>query len=219
MNRTLELTQDGSHTLFSHDLDEPYHSIHGALQESQYVYINQGFNHIKKSPLRILEIGFGTGLNLLLTLRECEKLGISAHYHAVDKYPLVPSESENLNYEVTVPGISSGALQKIHSAPWEMEFDLTHNFRIYKEQADFRTMKPKGEFDLVFFDAFSPDKQPELWSTDVFSIIASVTNSGSILVTYSSKGSVRKSLTTCGFKVTKVPGPPGKFEMVRAVRI
>ncbi len=219
MNRTLRLTEDGSHTVFLHDLDESFHSIHGALQESEYVYINQGFNHVKKSPLRILEIGLGTGLNLLLALRECEKLGIRCQYHAVDKYPLDPCEFENLNYEEVVPGISMGILQKIHSTPWDKELELTQDFKLYKELADFRNMKPEGEFDLVFFDAFAPDKQPELWSTEVFLIIASVTKSGSVLATYSAKGSVRRSLISCGFKVTKVPGPPGKFEMVRAVRI
>jgi len=219
MKRSLRLTEDGSHTLYQSDLDEPYHSMHGAIQESTHVFIDQGFKELNKYRLRILEIGFGTGLNLLLTFSESSINGISIHYHAVEKYPLIPAEYLDLNYESVIEGLTEGILERIHSSPWDLDVTLSSDFTLYKEMSDFRSMNPEGPFDLVYFDAFAPEKQPELWSSEVFSIIAELTNPGAILVTYSSKGRVRRALKDCGFQVIKVPGPPGKWEMVRAVRI
>jgi len=219
MKRSLRLTEDGSHTLFHSDLDEPYHSVHGAIQESMHVFINQGLRKINKSKLRILEMGFGTGLNLLLTLLESSKKGISVHYHTVEKYPLIPAEYKDLNYELVLDELPAGILQKIHTSPWGLEVILSSDFTLNKELSDFRSMNPDGPFDLVYFDAFAPVKQPELWSSEVFSSIARLTNPGAVLVTYSSKGSVRRALKDCGFNVLKAPGPLGKWEMIRAVRI
>lgn len=219
MTRYLRLTEDGSHTLYLSELEEPYHSMRGAIQESSHVFINQGLKQFSKAKLRILETGLGTGLNLLLTLLEGIKRDITIHYHAVEKYPLIPSEYSTLNYETFIQGLPEGILQQIHEVPWEEEVKLTRNFSLYKEHSDFRSMKPEGEFDLIYFDAFAPEKQPELWSSKVFLRIARLTNSGAILVTYSSKGIVRRALTDCGFQVIKVPGPPGKWEMIRAIRI
>ena len=219
MNRSLRITEDGSHTIYLSKLDEPYHSIHGALQESEYVFINQGFNQVISTHIRILEIGFGTGLNALLTLRESIKIGTRIDYHAVEKYPLTSSEYTGLNYESFLEGIPEGILLKMHQAPWGQNVSLMANFMIHKEQADFREMKPEGRVDLIYFDAFAPEKQPELWSKEVFSKIADLANPGAVLVTYSSKGVVRRALKTCGFSVKKVPGPPGKWEMIRAIRI
>jgi len=219
MKRSLRLTEDGSHTLYLSELEEPYHSMNGAIQESGYVFIDQGFKQLRITTIHILEIGFGTGLNLLLTLLESTKAKVGVHYHTVEKYPLVSSEYGSLNYETVIEGLPEGILQKIHKAPWEEKVYLTRDFSLYKEQADFRSMNPEGRFDLVYFDAFAPDKQPELWSEEVFSVIAGLTDPGAILVTYSSKGIIRRALNACGFKVKKVPGPPGKWEMIRAIRI
>jgi tRNA U34 5-methylaminomethyl-2-thiouridine-forming methyltransferase MnmC len=219
MKRSLRITEDGSSTIYLSELDEPYHSIHGAVQESEHVFINHGFTQVKKTPIRILEIGFGTGLNALLTIRESINLGTEIHYHTVEKYPLTSSEFLGLNYESFLEGIPEGILQKMHLAPWGKNVNLTAGFTIHKEQADFREMNPKGRFDLIYFDAFSPDKQPELWSEDVFLKIADLANPGAVLVTYSSKGVVQRTLKSCGFNVKKVPGPPGKWEMIRAIRI
>lgn len=219
MKRSLSLTEDGSHTLYLSELEEPYHSMHGAIQESSHVFINQGFLQLTKKKLRILEIGMGTGLNLILSLLESTNKDIGVHYHAVEKYPLIPSEYSRLNYETILKDLPEGILKKIHKAPWELIVDLSPAFSLFKEQSDFRSMNPKGTFDLVYFDAFSPDKQPKLWSTEVFSRIAGLTKPGAILVTYSSKGIVRRALSDCGFHVTKVAGPPGKREMIRATRI
>jgi tRNA U34 5-methylaminomethyl-2-thiouridine-forming methyltransferase MnmC len=141
------------------------------------------------------------------------------HYQAVEKYPLLPSEYSGLNYETLIEDLPEGILQKIHEAPWEIKVELSYGFSLFKEKTDIRTMHASGPFDLVYFDAFAPDKQPELWTTEVFGLIAQITNPGAILVTYSSKGMVRRALIDCGFQVFKVPGPPGKREMIRAVRI
>ncbi len=218
MERELRLTEDGSHTVYVKGLDEPYHSFHGAIQESSHVFINQGFQHVGKSSLNILEMGLGTGLNVLLSLVESTKYNINVHYHAVEKYPLYPTEFNELNFESIIPGLPSGSLYILHEEQWGVKFRLAENFNVLKEKTDFRTMNPAGKFDLVYFDAFAPDKQPKLWSAEIFSNLANLMNSGGILVSYSSKGSVRRSLKYSGFDVEKVPGPPGKIEMIRAIR-
>jgi len=218
MDRTLRLTEDGTHTLYVGELDETYHSIRGAMEESMHVFINQGFNKVRKTPMRILEIGLGTGLNVLLTLVESIRYELDVYYYAVEKYPLTPFEYSQLNYEKIIPGIPEGNLIKIHEAPWEKDNPITEKFLIHKELSDFRNMNPTGGFDLVCFDAFAPDKQPHLWSTAIFSQLYDLMSPGGILVSYSSKGNVRRALISCGFEVKKLPGPPGKWEMIRATR-
>jgi tRNA U34 5-methylaminomethyl-2-thiouridine-forming methyltransferase MnmC len=219
MERSLRLTEDGSHTLYVEKLDEPYHSKHGALQESMHVFIKQGLHTLSKSPIRILEIGFGTGLNALLTMCFAKQMKQEVYYHAVEKYPLNKAEYSQLNFEDLIEDAPKGFLQLMHEGEWERSAPLSDSFTLYKEKADFRSMNPPGNFDLVYFDAFSPDKQPELWSAGVFSTIEQSTRPGAVLVTYSSKGIVRRTLISCGFTIEKVPGPPGKREMIRAVRI
>ncbi|TFH20996.1 MAG: SAM-dependent methyltransferase [Bacteroidia bacterium] len=219
MERSLRLTDDGSHTLYVDQLDEPYHSSHGALQESMHVFIKQGLQTLSKPTLRILEIGFGTGLNALLTMRFVKQNNLLVHYHAVEKYPLTRAEYAQLNFEELIDGVPKGFLNLMHDAEWERPVQLSDRFTLFKEKADFRSMNPPGYFDLIYFDAFSPDKQPELWSKGVFSAIQRSTLRDVVLVTYSSKGVVRRTLISCGFNIEKVPGPPGKREMIRAVRI
>jgi len=219
MERSLRLTDDGSHTLYVDKLDEAYHSTHGALQESMHVFIEQGLHTLSKPKLNILEIGFGTGLNALLTLHFAGKAKREVHYHAVEKYPLSRSEYSGLNFEQLLEGVPKGSLNLMHDAEWGKSVQVSDGFSLFKEQADFRAMNLPGDFDLVYFDAFSPDKQPELWSTEVFATIGKSTRQGGVLVSYSSKGVVRRTLSSCGFKIEKVPGPPGKIEMIRAIRI
>jgi len=218
MERILRITEDGSHTIFVKGLDEPYHSMHGALQESMHVFIKQGLLTVKESSVRILELGFGTGLNALLTLRESIPLNLEIYYHAVEKYPLMEHEYKLLNHEKVVDLLPKGTLHKIHSCPWGEAVQISDRFSLYKEETDFRSMKLPPDITLVYFDAFSPDKQPELWSHEVMDAIGRVTKPGAILVTYSSKGVVRRTLTSSGFKVHKVAGPPGKREMIRAIK-
>ena len=219
MERFLRLTEDGSHTLYVEKLDEAYHSSHGAIQESLHVFIKEGLQSCSGSSLRILEMGFGTGLNALLTWKFAEQKKLKVHYHSVEKYPLKKSEYSMLNFESLIEGLPPGLLNKMHAAPWDSHVQITESFMLHKEKADFRSMKPEGYFDLIYFDAFAPDKQPALWSEEVFSIIQNCTRKGAILVSYSSKGNVRRTLISCGFRVNKVPGPKGKREMIRALRI
>ncbi len=218
MERSLKITEDGSHTVFVKGLDEPYHSTHGALQESMHVFIRQGLLTLKLPSVRILELGFGTGLNALLSLRESHVRNFDIYYHAVEKYPLNESEYKLLNYEKVLQNLPKGILQDIHSCPWGQAIQISARFTLFKEEADFRSMKLPSKVNLIYFDAFSPDKQPELWTNEVIGTIGQVCEQGAILVTYSSKGVVRRTLSSCGFDVFKVPGPPGKREIIRAIK-
>jgi tRNA U34 5-methylaminomethyl-2-thiouridine-forming methyltransferase MnmC len=218
MKRSIRFTEDGSHTFYVDQLNEPYHSNHGALQESMHVFIQQGLLTLNIPSVRILEIGFGTGLNALLTFSEALKLNLEIFYHAVEKYPLEEAEYSALNYEKLIKGAPKGLLDLIHRCPWEKAVKISDQISLHKEESDFRSMIPPSHLNLVYFDAFSPEKQPELWSGDVFASIAEHTDPGAVLVTYSSKGEVRRSLLSCGFEVEKVAGPPGKREMIRAIK-
>jgi len=218
MKRELKVTEDGSHTLYVLDLDEPYHSIHGAIQESRHVFLEHGLLTLDKASLNILEIGFGTGLNALLTLAEAHRLGININYHTVEKYPLVYEEYSRINFEEFIPGIPQGSLIKLHDSTWGKAVSINKNFTIIKELSDFRNMDPAGPFDLVFFDACAPQKQPHLWSDEIFRKVSGVVLPGGVLVTYTCKGSIRRTLISCGFDVERAPGPPGKREMIRATR-
>ena len=164
MERSLRLTEDGSHTIYVEELDEAYHSIHGALQESMHVFIEKGMQSLSKPRLRILEVGFGTGLNALLTWKYAKQADLQVHYHTVEKYPLEQAEFSKLNFDQLIHDLPEGLLLEMHQAPWERTFQLSERFSLFKEQADFRRMHPDGPFDLVYFDAFAPEKQPELWS-------------------------------------------------------
>ena len=218
MKRELRLTEDGSHTLYLLELDEPYHSSHGAIQESLHIFIGQGFLTLDRPSLSILEIGFGTGLNALLTLAEAEKRGVKVQYHGIEKYPVNYKEYSNLNFEEFIDGIPPGALMKLHQSPWEEAVRITENFTLTKELTDIRTMNPTGPFDLVYFDAFAPQKQTDLWSEEVFHSISRALRPGGILVTYTSMGIVKRALRSSGFEVKRAPGPPGKRHTLRATK-
>ena len=168
MERKILLTADGSHTIFVSGMDEPYHSTHGALQESRHIFIKHGLQTVKKKSVRILELGFGTGLNALLTLIESIPLDLDIYYHTVEKYPLVDSEYKRLNFEKLAKQSPKGALQGFHSSPWGESVQISDNFTLFKEKADFRSMNPPLHINLIYFDAFSPDKQPELWTSVYF---------------------------------------------------
>ena len=218
MERRLMITEDGSHTVFVEGLEEPYHSTHGALQESMHVFIRQGFFRVQWTSVRILELGFGTGLNALLTLVKGISSNKDIYYHSVEKYPLLEHEYNMLNYEKFLDREVEGTLQKLHNCPWGEAIKISDRFTLFKEESDFRTMNIPPDINLIYLDAFSPDKQAELWTQKVIGSIAEQSVPGAVLVTYSSKGLVRRTLTSCGFHVEKVEGPPGKREMVRATK-
>jgi len=211
-------TEDGSHSIYVQALDEHYHSVHGAFTESQHIFIEAGLKQLKNSHIRILEMGFGTGLNALLTLAEANKSDISIHYTGIEKYPLGRTITDSLNYESIIDPAWKGMFKLIHDSQWQQEVLIKPGFILKKIQCDMHEMGEVDEFDLVYFDAFAPEKQPELWTEDLFTLIFLSMRSNSILMTYSSKGTVRRNLEAAGFRVEKIPGPPGKREMTRAYK-
>ena len=212
------ITKDGSHSIYVHELDEHYHSLNGAITESQHVFIEAGLKQFESSHIRILEMGFGTGLNALLTLAEANESDISIHYTGIEKYPLEKTLTDLLNFESISDHTITGMLKLIHDSPWHQEVRIKPGFILKKIQCDMHEMAQEDEFDLVYFDAFAPDKQPELWTEDLFRRIFLSMRPQSILTTYSSKGAVRRNLKAAGFRVEKIPGPPGKLEITRAYK-
>ncbi len=211
-------TGDGSHTIYVPELDEHYHSIHGAIQESTHIFIKNGFDVCTADPLNIFEVGFGTGLNALLTALRSITGNKKVNYTSVEKYPLDKKIITSLNYNDYTGENAGNILHLIHSAPWNIKVNICKNFNLMKIETDFTVHPLSGRYDLIYFDAFGPDKQPEMWTMEIFDRIAAVTNKKGILVTYSAKGEVKRNLKACGFDVTLLPGPPGKRQMISAVK-
>jgi tRNA U34 5-methylaminomethyl-2-thiouridine-forming methyltransferase MnmC len=212
-------TSDGSHTLFVPELNEHYHSIHGAVQESRFVFIQNGFDTCKANPANIFEVGFGTGLNVLLTAIESNKGERIVRYTSFEKYPVSEELVKTLNHSLFAGKEGETIYHSIHSAPWNIWTNICKNFQLLKIKGDFTIDPLTGSYDLIYFDAFGPDKQPEMWTEKMFEKIASITKKNCIFVTYSAKGAVKRNLQYNGFKVTLLPGPPGKRQMIRAVKI
>jgi len=214
--RKLLVTEDGSHSIYVEGLDEHYHSIHGALQESQHVFIKNGLNCCDKITLSILEIGFGTGLNALLTLLEAKKNEFIISYQTLEKYPLQANEYSELNFENSLGLQNSHILQELHNCIWGNDVQISQNFTLHKTQTDLEQWQPNKMYDLIYFDAFAPDKQPNLWTEAIFKKLFDAMNSNGFLSTYCAKGQVRRNMIAAGFSVARVPGPPGKREMMIA---
>ncbi|MDR1222369.1 MAG: tRNA (5-methylaminomethyl-2-thiouridine)(34)-methyltransferase MnmD [Tannerella sp.] len=231
MQTKIRVTGDGSHTLYVPEIDECYHSAHGAVQESMHIFINAGLHVFlsagkpgrfeadagtmkEKDRVKVLETGFGTGLNVYLTLSEAERLKTAIHYTSLELYPLAADEALRLNYPEILHA-DRRLFEKIHLSPWEEDVDITPYFTLRKVKVDFIAYEPMEVFDVVYFDAFSPEKQPELWSEDGFGKIYAHSGSGAVLTTYCAKGAVRRVLQSAGFVVERLPGPPGKREILR----
>jgi tRNA U34 5-methylaminomethyl-2-thiouridine-forming methyltransferase MnmC len=212
-------TSDGSHTLLAPELGEHYHSIHGAIQESDFIFIGCGLNYSEANPVRIFEAGFGTGLNAFLTSVYAFTHDRDIFYTSIEKYPLSNEIINSLNYKDLVKREDNNLFKKIHSCRWNVPEKVTRNFTLLKIEGDLITDEIPGNFNLIYFDAFSPDKQPEIWSDDVFKKISESTVHNGILVTYSVKGKVQRILKKNGFDVSLIPGPPGKRQILRAVKI
>ena len=217
--KQLITTSDGSHTVYVPELDEHYHSVHGAVQESNFIFIKNGFDKSFADPLNIFEVGFGTGLNTLLTAIRSKEGKREINYTSIEKYPLEDSFIRSLNHYLFAGNRGKEISDLIHSAPWDQFVPVFKNFNLLKIHGDIKVYPLSGKFDLIYFDAFGPDKQPEMWTPDVFESIASLTGKGGTLVTYSAKGDVQRNLRACGFGVTLLPGPPGKRQIIRAVKI
>lgn len=217
MNKLI-VTGDGSHTIYIKELNEHYHSVHGAVGESEFIFMKNGFDVSTADPVSILEIGFGTGLNALLTSLRAIRDSRMVSYTTIEKYPLDENTIKALNYPQFTGEEGKKIYELIHASPWNAKSSVCRNFSLEKLSADFTTEIIEGSYDLVYFDAFGPDKQPEMWTADMFSKISGVIKPGGILVTYSVKGEVKRNLRACGFTVELLPGPPGKRQILRAVK-
>lgn len=218
MTPDIILTEDGSHSLRQSELNETYHSIHGAIQESGHIFIDAGLKKCAKDTLQVLEIGFGTGLNAFLTLLESESSQQKIKYTTIELYPLSTESACLLNYPDLLAPEKKDVFYQLHTAPWQNRIQVTPYFELYKVQEDFSCMRLTGQYDLIYFDAFSPDKQPEMWTEDRFRMLYKHCNPSTILTTYCAKGIVRRALQTAGFSVERIAGPPGKREILRALK-
>lgn len=223
MQRQIKTTKDGSKTLYINDLHESYHSSHGALQEAQHVFIINGLNLINKCEINILELGFGTGLNVLVTIDEFLRTDKYQHinYYTLEKYPVKSTEIEALDYPLLFQNKKLTEIyQNIHEVSWEKTHQIIPGFSLTKFQCDFYSL-PNLEIphaDLVYFDCFGARVQPDLWEEPFLKLVTAKMAKGSLLTTYSSKGSTRRALEALGLTVTKKPGPPGKREMMNALK-
>ncbi len=219
LKREIIITADGSSTIQIPELNEQYHSVHGAIQESMHVFINSGLKKMIKKEINILEIGFGTGLNCFLTLLEALKLNINIEYTGVEAFPVENDEISRLNYvsELNAEKFSD-CFVEIHRNNWNRKIEIAANFILEKQKKFFDEISDKNYFDLIYFDAFGARVQPELWTEEIFKKMYEACKNNAILVTYSSKGSVRRAMQDVGFSVEKIPGPPGKREMLRAFK-
>lgn len=226
MKRIIEKTDDGSATLFVPELNEHYHSTKGARTESQHIFIEMGLKASASTAPRILEVGFGTGLNAWLTLKEAEQSGRHIHYTGLELYPLEWQTIEQLGYisndeQLTTSDRQQPAIElfkQLHTSPWEKDVQLTPHFTLRKIETDVNKWRVENSpFNLVYFDAFAPEKQPEMWSQELFNRLYVLLDRDGILTTYCAKGVVRRMLQTAGFTVERLPGPPGgKREILRA---
>lgn len=219
LHREIQFTGDGSHTLFVPALNEHFHSVHGAVQESTFVFIQNGLATVtEKREINILEVGFGTGLNALLALQFAHQHQLKISFTSIEKYPLTEKEFLALNYDAVID-VSQENLKSLHQAAWNQLATITDWFTLKKMLGDLLQVPLENKmYDCLFFDAFAPDKQPELWTEEVFCRMFESLVPGGVLTTYSAKGQVRRNMKSAGFLVERLPGPPGKREMLRATR-
>jgi tRNA U34 5-methylaminomethyl-2-thiouridine-forming methyltransferase MnmC len=216
------LTCDGSHTLSVDEIHETYHSVNGAISESEHVYLNNGYNFLQGLPeISVLEIGFGTGLNCLLTALEAARTKVMTHYYSLEKFPLSDQIIHLLNYPDLTGEKGKDLFGKIHTSPWNSGVTICSHFELKKIEADALTLDwtTFPGIDLVYFDAFGPDKQPEMWNPHLFRMIFQKMNANAVFVTYCAKGSVRRELERTGLKMERLPGPAGKREMLRGIKV
>ena len=224
MKREIRTTSDGSKTLYINNLNENYHSHHGALQEANHVFIKNGLNKVNFYEINILELGFGTGLNVLVTINDFLKNDKNhiINYFTIEKYPVNRDEVNQLSYGSCFEAAEiSEYYNHIHLCEWNKKIEILPNFFLTKFRCDFFEIKNLAlpPLDLVYFDCFGARVQPDLWEKELFEMVANSMKIGGLLTTYSSKGSVRRILNELHFKVEKLAGPPGKREMINAVKM
>ncbi|WP_268223225.1 tRNA (5-methylaminomethyl-2-thiouridine)(34)-methyltransferase MnmD [Sinomicrobium oceani] len=220
MKRKIVKTADGSTTIHLEEWDEHYHSVHGAIQEAYHVFIKNGLDLVGEDRASVLEIGFGTGLNAFITYIEASGRGGKLEYTGVEAYPVSAEELEQLNYVRELGAETQTAVfEKMHRVPWGGFHEIAEGFSLRKRQQTFAEIDDQNDFDLIYFDAFGPRVQPELWTEEIFAKMYDALKQGGVLVTYSAKGSVRRAMQAVGFEVERLPGPPGKREMLRARKL
>ena len=215
---TIFETADGSQTLKNNDIGESYHSTHGAIQESMYVYIKHGLQlaAVKKSKIRVFELGFGTGLNALLTLREVlENTELEVEYVCLEPFPLPEIIYSQLNYPKEN---EREFFIQMHQSIHAQTVNIHERFSFLKMEIKFEDFKENKGFELVYYDAFGPTSQPELWNMDALRMSVDLLNSEGIWVTYCSKGEVRRGLVSLGMNAVRLSGPPGKRHMIFATK-
>lgn len=220
MKREIIKTEDGSTTIHLPDWNESYHSKHGAIQEAYHVFIKNGLSLFKGKSVSVLEIGFGTGLNAFITYLEAKKANQIIDYVGVEAYPVQVDEALQMNY-VSELNASDGIeiFNLMHQSNWEVKELISNNFSLVKRKQFFQDITDENTFDLIYFDAFGFRVQPELWSLEIFQKMYTALKTNGVIVTYACRGSIKRAMIECGFKVEKLPGAPGKREMLRATKI
>lgn len=219
LERKIITTLDGSTTIQIVDWNECYHSKNGAIQEALHVFIKNGLFLLEKKSVSVLEIGFGTGLNAFVTYLEAQKNNLSIDYVGIEAYPVSDEEAFAMNYVSALEASShEKEFELMHKSPWEEKCLISANFYLTKKQQLFQEIDFTNQFDIIYFDAFGYQVQPELWSTEIFARMFKSLKQNGILVTYAARGVIKRSLIEVGFKVKKFEGPPGKREMMVAFR-
>jgi len=224
MKREIMKTGDGSTTIHIPEWNEQYHSKHGAIQEANHVFIKMGLNEFLEQEnlkeISILEIGFGTGLNALVTWAASKDKGVKINYNGVEAYPVAVEEVSQLNFANEIATVNAVTVfEKMHETAWEDFHEITEDFILKKQQKFFHEIEEHHAYDLIYFDAFGARVQPELWTVEIFEKMYKATKQNGVLVTYAAKGSVRRAMLEVGYKVERLQGPPGKREMLRATKV
>ena len=219
LKRTVFVTHDGSTSIHLEEWNESYHSKHGAIQEAYHVFIKNGLSLLQGKSVAVLEIGFGTGLNALITLKEAQKFNQIIDYVGIEAYPVDPEMAMQMNYVDQLDSVAlTDSFQQMHQIEWGAKHTITASFSLTKEQKLFQDIAFNDQFDLIYFDAFGYRVQPELWSQDIFLKMYQALKKGGILVTYACRTVIKNAMIEAGFLVEKLPGAPGKREMLRAVK-
>lgn len=218
MKREIIQTKDGSTTIYLPEWEETYHSKHGAIQEAYHVFIKHGLSLFEGKSAAVLEIGFGTALNCFITYLESKKNNQAIDYVGVEAYPVLMEEAMQMNYPNEIDASEIAIFKQMHESHWEQKNALSDIFTLTKRQQFFQDIKDETAFDLIYFDAFGFRVQPELWSDAIFAAIYKALKPKGVLVTYACRTSIKKAMLSAGFSVEKLPGAPGKREMLRATK-
>ncbi len=213
------ITSDGSPTIYIPELNEHYHSVHGAIQESAFVYLKNALSITKKKRIRLFEAGFGTGLNAYLSCLESARKKINICYHSIELYPL--EKLEWIRFAGHIKGKQGDIklFKDIHACEWDKEVQITESFILKKIKGDLKEYDFHERYDVIYFDAFGPEVQQEMWTEEIFRKIYGIMNKGAVFSTYSAKGQVRRNLISAGLQVKRISGPPGKKEILVASKI